>query len=419
MQQSSVDTFATMSRTRTSTLAPIAALSLLTTILCCDAFVLRVPVSGVASRTSLSIASTETDATDDADAVINSTPPKTKQLSSLTFAGKVEAALVAKFGGTEPIQRVLDSWRWADMDYTHREFMGPKQDPPVLDPATSDCHQLAPSYVADLTCREFWDASKFDWAKQLSDSYEDIKEEFVRVTADMDGLTKKNNNIWAGALTEDAAGYGEGWKTLVMVNRGMWDPVNANLFPKTAKAVHESGVPAAEVFFASMQPGSDIKLHSDFTNFVLTSHLALVIPENGNNKCRLTIGDETRQWIEGEVMVFDTSIMHSAINESDQVRYILMFRVWHPDLTDVEREALQFIYDVLEYPELISEEAGTRWMAEERLKMARSLPELEEKANSNNNKSDFAFEGRGKKGGKNKKNKKNKKKGGGHRGFGA
>jgi hypothetical protein len=31
-----------------------------------------------------------------------------------------------------------------------------------------------------------------------------------------------------------------------------------------------------------------------------------------------------------------------------------MFRVWHPDLTDSERQALQFIYDCLNAPEIVT-----------------------------------------------------------------
>jgi len=89
-------------------------------------------------------------------------------------------------------------------------------------------------------------------------------------------------------------------------------------------------------------PGdTKINVHTDSCNFILTSHLALVVPENGNNKCRLTVGPDTREWLEGTSMVFDTSIFHDAINESDGTRYILMLRVWHPELMDVERDALQ------------------------------------------------------------------------------
>ena len=161
---------------------------------------------------------------------------------------------------------------------------------------------------------------------------------------------------------------------MVLLNRGQWDDTNAKLFPVTSKAIHKSGAPAAEAFFASMKPHTSIKPHSDFTNFVLTSHLPLVIPENGNNKCRLSVGDETREWLEGQVILFDTSIYHDAINESDEMRYILMLRVWHPDLSNDEREALQFIYDCLEVPELLSDDPNIVVMAEQRVKLVREFP---------------------------------------------
>ena len=168
----------------------------------------------------------------------------------------------------------------------------------------------------------------------------------------------------------------QGWKTLVLKDRNYWDEANAQLFQKTSKAVHDSGAPAVELFFASMKPETSIKPHSDFTNFVLTSHLALVIPYSGENMCRLTIGDETRQWINGEVTVFDTSILHDAVNQSDQMRYILMMRVWHPDLSEKERDALQFIYDCLTIPELITGSPEERMIAESQLEQMKQLPKL-------------------------------------------
>lgn len=170
----------------------------------------------------------------------------------------------------------------------------------------------------------------------------------------------------------------------------------------TSKAIHKSGVPVAEAFFASMKPQSSIQPHSDFTNFVLTSHLPLVVPENGSNKCRLSVGDETRQWLEGKVILFDTSIYHDAINDADEARYILMLRVWHPDLTPEERGALQLIYDCLEIPELLSDDPKTVAAAEQQAKMMRDFP-LKDAAIAG---------GFGGGGGKGKKGKgKNKKKG--------
>lgn len=307
------------------------------------------------------------------------TPPEVAPLPRHTFAGQVEQGMIDRYAGgrdaganSDGLQRVLQSWRWLEHNYEYRAFVGD----PASDPETSMCHQHCHSYVPGLTVHEFWDNASFDWTNRLASKYKAIRQEFLDVTADMARLQQEGNNIWAGALTEDASSYGLGWKTLVLMDRGRWDPVNVNLFPVTAQAVHEAKVPAVEVFFASLQTDSKIKPHSDFTNFVLTSHLGLDIPYSGQNKCRLRIGDTTREWINGQIMVFDTSILHDAVNESDQTRYILMMRVWHPDLEPVERDALQFIYDCLDYPDLLSTDASLRQQAEEAVLASRVFPEI-------------------------------------------
>lgn len=308
--------------------------------------------------------------------------PETPPLSPNTFAGMVEQGLLNKFGGPDDIERILTSWRLLEKDYVHDEYAGPDD----ISPEESQCHQHCHSYVPGLSIQEYWDVNSDElspWTKKLQKKFKEIRNELKQVALrDPDKLEQKGNNIWAGALTEDASSYGTDWKTLVLCDRGIWDPVNVNLFPKTAKAVYDSGVPATEVFFASMKPNSIIKPHTDFTNFVLTCHLPLVIPESGNNKCRLRIGDETRQWIDGEVMVFDTSLMHDAVNESDKMRYILMMRVWHPDLTPKEREALQFTYDALAVPALVSTDPAERAMAEQQVEAMHAFPQIQRAATS-------------------------------------
>lgn len=301
----------------------------------------------------------------------SSLPDTSHPLAPHTFAGMVEEGLKERFGEKE-IQRVLTSWRLLDQEYYRKEFVGTDPDTDSED-LVQECH----SYVPGLSIQPFWNAQDFDWARYLESHYTEIRNEFDAVTQNMAKLKSEGNNIWAGALTSDAASYGEGWKTLVLMDRGRWDATNANLFPVTTQVVHDSGVPATEVFFASMAGPSEIKKHSDFTNFVLTSHLALDIPESGNNKCRLTVGGVTKQWINGNCYVFDTSLLHDAVNESDQMRYILMLRLWHPDLTPVEREALQFTFDCLEFPGLVSKDPGERFMAEQTVQAIRKFPVIQ------------------------------------------
>ncbi|KAG7345883.1 beta-hydroxylase [Nitzschia inconspicua] len=309
----------------------------------------------------------------------SSLPDTSRPLSPHTFAGMVEQGLKERFDERE-IERVLTSWRLLDQEYYRKEFVG--NDPSIdSEDLVQECH----SYLPGLSIQPFWNAKDFGWANYLESRYSEIRKEFDAVTANMAKLQNEGNNIWAGALTTDAASYGEGWKTLVLMDRGRWDPTNVNLFPITAQAVHDSGVPATEVFFASMAGPSEIKKHSDFTNFVLTSHLALDIPDSGNNKCRLTVGGVTNQWINGHCYVFDTSLLHDAVNESDQTRYILMLRLWHPDLTLVEQQALQFTFDCLEFPGLVSPDPGERFMAEQTVEAIRNFPILR----NNNNPSEI------------------------------
>jgi aspartyl/asparaginyl beta-hydroxylase (cupin superfamily) len=52
------------------------------------------------------------------------------------------------------------------------------------------------------------------------------------------------------------------------------------------------------------------------------------------------VGAETRFWERGEAIVFDDTIEHAAMNPSDELRVVLIFDVWHPDLSEVEREAI-------------------------------------------------------------------------------
>lgn len=301
----------------------------------------------------------------------NSLPDTSTPLHPHTFAGMVEKGLKERFGESE-IQRVLTSWRLLDKDYYHREYVGEPGKEKGSD-MIQECH----SYLPGLSVKPFWNAPDFEWAKFLESKYPQLEKEFQTATADLKRLQQDGNNIWAGALTEDASAYGSGWRTLVLMDRGRWDPINVALFPKTAKAVHDSGVPATEVFFASMKGPSSIKKHTDFTNFVLTSHLALDIPYSGQNKCRISVGDETHEWINGNVMVFDTSLLHDAVNESDKMRYILMLRLWHPDLTPVERDALQFTYDCLEVPELVSSNPEERFRAESIVESIRAFPQIQ------------------------------------------
>jgi aspartyl/asparaginyl beta-hydroxylase (cupin superfamily) len=53
--------------------------------------------------------------------------------------------------------------------------------------------------------------------------------------------------------------------------------------------------------------------------------------------CRFRVGNDVREWREGEAWVFDDTLNHEAWNDSDRHRVILMIDIWNPLLSAAER----------------------------------------------------------------------------------
>ena len=168
---------------------------------------IRLPtLSGRRRASPLHLSTTDTSIIDRSTTTLPSTD---KVLSHPgTFSGQVEQALINKFDESK-IKRVIQSWRLLEMDYEHREFVGSQQSPPLNEDVdqTSRYYQHAPSYVPGLKACAWWD-EELDWMKSLSKSYRAIRKEFMSVMSNPDKLQSEGNNIWAGALTEDASSYG-------------------------------------------------------------------------------------------------------------------------------------------------------------------------------------------------------------------
>jgi aspartate beta-hydroxylase len=91
-----------------------------------------------------------------------------------------------------------------------------------------------------------------------------------------------------------------------------------------------------EVLYSVFTPGTHLLPHRGVTNTRLVGHLPLIVPEN----CALNVGGEVHHWQPGKVVVFDDTYEHEAWNRSQQTRVVMIFDVWHPGLTEVERLAV-------------------------------------------------------------------------------
>ena len=132
------------------------------------------------------------------------------------------------------------------------------------------------------------------------------------------------------------------WGAYFLWNEGRREEAHLERCPRTAAALRE--LPQVDVpgrgptaFFSVLDARTTIPPHTGVTNTRLTVHLPLVVPEG----CRFRVGGEMRGWRVGSGWVFDDTIEHEAWNDSNMPRAILIFDVWNPQLTPLERELVR------------------------------------------------------------------------------
>jgi len=210
-------------------------------------------------------------------------------------------------------------------------------------------HSPSEENVPGLEARPFWDdigsdEIRFPWASQLEENFDIIYEEFEQTILGK----QKDDGVFSGDSAWQNQIMGEGWSAFRLQRLGVWNVENCKKFPKTYELLQSLSIPFAVrgVCFARQRPQSGVATHSDGRNFILTSHLALEIPEG----CWIQVGSDEesnrRSWETGKLLTLDTSFMHSTGNPTDKERHVLIIDFWHPDLTEAEKAALEFIYDL-------------------------------------------------------------------------
>ena len=180
----------------------------------------------------------------------------------------------------------------------------------------------------------------FDWAPQVEAAFPDI-------LAELHALLERDEGFEPYVQTPENEPKGQfapldrnlDWGAYFLWKHGRRIDHQADRCPRTEAALAlapQMKVPgrAPVSFFSALKPGVHIPPHNGATNARLTVHLPLIIPPD----CALRVGDETHVWEPGRLVMFDDTIRHEAWNYSNRLRVVLIFDVWHPMLTPLERD---------------------------------------------------------------------------------
>lgn len=210
-------------------------------------------------------------------------------------------------------------------------------------------HQCHGFFYPYLPNDEFFDRSHFPWLEQLEAATPIIRDELQAILASPDpGLAPyidmppgTPRNLWS------ELNRSSDWSALHLWQDGKRIDVVCERAPRTAKIIEAlplAHIPerAPAVFFSILKAGKTIPPHTGVTNIRSIVHLPLNVPE----QCGFRVGDETRQWREGEAFVFDDTVEHEAWNRSDRDRALLILDCWNPHLSTDERNIILQIFAI-------------------------------------------------------------------------
>lgn len=196
-------------------------------------------------------------------------------------------------------------------------------------------------WFPDLPAAPVFERAQFPWIAGLEAASGAIRAELDSLLVDDLGRERVFDSAALESLNLRGTRGAPAWNGYYFYRHGERREGNCRRCPATAQALDAlplSRVPGhgPEVLFSVFAPGTHLLPHRGVTNTRLVAHLPLIVPE----ECALRVAGLEHAWREGEVVVFDDTYEHEAWNRSAGIRVVLIFDVWNPHLTEVERAAL-------------------------------------------------------------------------------
>ena len=205
-------------------------------------------------------------------------------------------------------------------------------------------------YFPGLPQVQFFDRASFPWMDRLEAATGTIREELREVMKDasvfrpyVQGDPRRPRKEQDGLLDNPD------WSAYYLWKNGEVVPEAAARCPATLAALSEAPIPrianrSPSILFSRLEAGARIPPHCGLVNTRLICHLPLIVPGH----CRFRVGNETREWREGEAWAFDDTIEHEAWNGSAGTRVILLFEIWRPELSAEERAMVTALFEAVD-----------------------------------------------------------------------
>jgi aspartyl/asparaginyl beta-hydroxylase (cupin superfamily) len=196
--------------------------------------------------------------------------------------------------------------------------------------------------VPHLAPVEFFDRAQFPWLDEIEAGTDEIRQEFLAAWQADEGFRpyltysadKPVNQF--GELNNSTR-----WSAYHLIKDGCVQAAAAARCPRTMELLSRAPQPeqpgrTPAALFSLLKPHTRIPPHTGVSNARVLVHLPLIVPPG----CGFRVGNQIREWLPGHALIFDDTIEHEAWNDSDQLRVVLIFDIWHPALSESERRLI-------------------------------------------------------------------------------
>ncbi len=191
-------------------------------------------------------------------------------------------------------------------------------------------------FTGDLPA--FFPTDEWKWILESEAKFSVIKSEIEK-------LLSSKNNILEPYFNASLVSEKGKWEVVNFYFWGKEEKNNCdacpelNRFLKTIPGMLSAGI-------SRLAPQTSIHPHFGDTNMIARCHLGLSIP-TGLPSCGIKVKDETRAWENGKWLVFCDAHQHSAWNQTDQFRYILIVDVVLPRFVNEKKNIAANVQSLL------------------------------------------------------------------------
>jgi hypothetical protein len=202
-------------------------------------------------------------------------------------------------------------------------------------------------YYPELPQIQFYERRDFPWLDRVEAAFVDVREELKGVIG---GEFKPYVTQPEGRARKDQLGLTNNpdWSAYFLRKDGVDQPGAARC-PSAIAALADAPLTqipnrTPSILFSKLAGGAHIPPHTGMLNARLICHLPLIVPAG----CEFRVGNDLRVWEEGKAWVFDDTIEHEAWNRSGVDRYILIFDIWRPELSEEERAGVATLCEAID-----------------------------------------------------------------------